>query len=101
MKILGRTLGATLVIASLVGPAWAQTSVPKYGETDKTKSASEIAAEIEQQRVDGGGDWRQIHGNRLQNGSGIGNGLDRFRPDPALKPMRELCYSAERSLPRT
>jgi hypothetical protein len=33
------------------------------------------AAEVEQQGVDGGG-GRQIHGNRLQNWSGIGNGLD-------------------------
>jgi len=24
----------------------------------------------------------------------MGNGLDRFRPDPALKPVSELCYSA-------
>jgi hypothetical protein len=32
-------------------------------------------AEVEQQGVDGGGRWRQIHGNRLQNWSGIGNGL--------------------------
>jgi len=51
-------------------------------------------AEVEQQHVDGGGRWRQIHGHRLQNWSGIGNGLDRIRPDPALKPVRELCYSA-------
>lgn len=51
MKILGRILGAIVAIASLAGPAWAQTSIPKYGETDKTKSPSEIAAEKEAERA--------------------------------------------------
>ena len=50
-------------------------------------------AEIEQQDVDGGGRWRQIHGNRLQNWTGLSNGAMgiRFEPNPALKPVRELC----------
>ena len=31
-------------------------------------------AEVEQQNVGGGGRWRQIHGNRLQNWTGLSNG---------------------------
>ena len=41
------------------------------------------AAEIEQQRVGGGGSWRQIHGNRLQNWTGVGNGRRRFASSPS------------------
>src|SRR5829696_5645204 len=51
MKILGRILGATIVIAALAGPAWAQTSIPKYGEADKVKTPAEIAAEKEADRA--------------------------------------------------
>jgi hypothetical protein len=50
MKILGGILGAMVVIAALAGPAWAQ-SVPRYGETDKVKSPSEIAAEKDAERA--------------------------------------------------
>jgi hypothetical protein len=50
-------------------------------------------AEVEQQDVDGGGGERQIHGNRLQNRTGLGNGAMGFasKSNPALKPVRELC----------
>jgi hypothetical protein len=51
MKILGRILGAMVVIAALAGPAWAQTSIPKYGEADKVKTPAEIAAEKEADRA--------------------------------------------------
>jgi hypothetical protein len=51
MKILGRILGAMVVIAALAGPAWAQNSIPKYGEVDKVKTPSEIAAEKEADRA--------------------------------------------------
>jgi hypothetical protein len=51
MKILGRILGAAVVIAALSGPAWAQGGPPKYGETDKPKTPSEIAAEKEAERA--------------------------------------------------
>jgi hypothetical protein len=50
MKVLGRILGAMVVIAALAVPAKAQ-SVPKYGETDKVKTPSEIAAEKEAERA--------------------------------------------------
>ena len=51
-------------------------------------------AEVEQQHVDGGGRWRQIHGSRLQNWTGLSNGRHggfASKPNPALKPVRELC----------
>ena len=51
MKILGRIVGAAVVIAALSGPAWAQGGPPKYGETDKPKTPSEIAAEKEAERA--------------------------------------------------
>ena len=52
MKILGRILGATFVMASLAGPAWAQQArPPAYGETDKEKSATEKAAERDAERA--------------------------------------------------
>ena len=51
MKILGKILGAVVVIASLAGPAWAQGGPPKYGEPDKAKTPSEIAAEKEAERA--------------------------------------------------
>jgi len=51
MKILGRILGAIVVIAALAGPAWAQGSVPQYGETDKPKTPAEIAAEKEAEKA--------------------------------------------------
>jgi hypothetical protein len=50
MKILGRVLGATCLIAALAGPAWAQ-NVPKYGDPDKVKTPSEIAAEREAEKA--------------------------------------------------
>jgi hypothetical protein len=41
-----RVFYAAAVIALLAGPAFAQSqSIPKYGETDKTKSPQELAAE--------------------------------------------------------
>ena len=52
MKILGRILSATVVILSLAGPAWGQQArPPAYGETDKAKTPSEIAAEKEAERA--------------------------------------------------
>ncbi|MEH2517994.1 hypothetical protein V1279_003567 [Bradyrhizobium sp. AZCC 1610] len=53
MKILGRILGAACVIAALTGPVWAQAQnpVPRYGETDKEKSATEKAAERDAERA--------------------------------------------------
>src|SRR4029079_7183476 len=51
MKSLGRILGATFVIASLAGPAWAQASIPKYGDPDKVKTPADIAAEKEAEKA--------------------------------------------------
>jgi hypothetical protein len=51
MKILGGILGVVVVVASLAGPAWAQGAVPRYGETDKDKTPSEIAAEKDAERA--------------------------------------------------
>ena len=51
MKILGRILGATFVIASLAGPAWAQGGPARYGEPDKPKTPAEIAAEKDAERA--------------------------------------------------
>ena len=51
MKILGGILGATVVIAALAGPAWAQGGPPKYGETDKPKTSADIAAEKDAERA--------------------------------------------------
>jgi hypothetical protein len=51
MKILGRILGATCLIAALTGPVWAQNPLPRYGETDKEKSATEKAAERDAERA--------------------------------------------------
>jgi hypothetical protein len=51
MKILGRILGAIGVMVALAGSVWAQGSVPKYGDPDKVKTPSEIAAEKEAERA--------------------------------------------------
>ena len=50
MKILGRILGTTFVVASLAGPAWAQGGPARYGEPDKPKTPAEIAAEKDAER---------------------------------------------------
>jgi hypothetical protein len=42
---------AAAVIALLAGPAYGQERLPKYGETDKAKSATEIQAEREAERA--------------------------------------------------
>lgn len=51
MKIPGRILGAVAVIALLAGPASAQGGPAAYGEPDKEKTPSEIAAEKEAERA--------------------------------------------------
>jgi hypothetical protein len=43
---------AAAVIAFLAGPAFAQSqAIPRYGDTDKTKSPSELAAEKEAEQA--------------------------------------------------
>ncbi|WOH69466.1 hypothetical protein [Bradyrhizobium sp. BWA-3-5] len=52
MKIVGRILSATVVIAFLAGPAWGQQArPPAYGETDKDKTPAEIRAEKDAERA--------------------------------------------------
>ena len=51
MKRLGGIFGALAVVASLAGTASAQQAVPRYGETDKEKTPSEIAAEKDAERA--------------------------------------------------
>ena len=46
-----RIIGIVAVMALLAGPAWAQGAVPKYGDADKAKTPSEIAAEKEAERA--------------------------------------------------
>jgi hypothetical protein len=47
-----RVFYAAAVIALLAGPAFAQSqSIPRYGETDKTKSPQELAAEKEAEQA--------------------------------------------------
>ena len=47
-----RVFLAAVMIALLAGPAYAQSkSIPKYGETDKTKTPQEIEAEREAERA--------------------------------------------------
>jgi hypothetical protein len=46
-----RVFCAAAVIALLAGPAYGQSSVPRYGDTEKTKSPQEIEAEREAERA--------------------------------------------------
>jgi hypothetical protein len=52
--VVSRILGSAALIVLLAGPAAAQSAaqpVPRYGEPDKEKSATEIAAEKEAERA--------------------------------------------------
>ena len=74
---------AAAVIASLAGPAWAQSqSVPKYGETAKTKSPQEIEAEREADRA-----YKRSLGNIPDQGptDPWGNVRSDSSPKPAAK----------------
>jgi hypothetical protein len=52
MKVFGsRILGVAAVFAILAGSAYAQTSVPKYGDVDKEKSPEQIRSEKEAERA--------------------------------------------------
>src|ERR1700730_6680940 len=46
-----RVFAAAAVITLVVGPAYAQGAVPKYGETDKTKTPQQIEADREAERA--------------------------------------------------
>ena len=52
MKVFGsRIIGAVAVIAIMAGSAYAQNSVPKYGDVDKDKTPEQIRAEKEAERA--------------------------------------------------
>ncbi|NOJ43251.1 hypothetical protein [Bradyrhizobium australiense] len=51
MQVVGRILGAVAMIGLLAGSAAAQKGPAKYGEEDKPKTPSEIAAEKEAERA--------------------------------------------------
>lgn len=51
MQAVGRILGAVAVIALLAGPAAAQKGPARYGEEDKPKTPTEIAAEKEAEQA--------------------------------------------------
>jgi hypothetical protein len=95
MKILGRIVGAIVVIASLAGPALAQNNVPRYGETDKPRSSADIAAEKEAERA-----YRRSLGNIPEQKSSDPWGTvrsDSAPPKAAAKvpPAKPKAKSAE------
>jgi len=51
MQAVSKVLGAIAVIALFAGPAAAQKGPAKYGEDDKPKTPSEIAAEKDAERA--------------------------------------------------
>ncbi|MEH2534580.1 hypothetical protein V1277_006124 [Bradyrhizobium sp. AZCC 1588] len=51
MQVVGRILGAVAVIAFLAGSAAAQQGPARYGEEDKPKTPSQIAAEKDAERA--------------------------------------------------
>jgi len=51
MGIVSRIVGAVAVMGVLAGPVWAQGGPAKYGEPDKAKTPSEIAAEKEAEKA--------------------------------------------------
>ena len=76
---------AAVLIAVLAGPAYAQTQpVPRYGETDKTKSPQEIAAEKEAEKA-----FQRSLGNIPDKGPSdpCGN----VRSDGAPKPVAKAA----------
>jgi hypothetical protein len=98
MKILGGILGAMVVVASLAGPVWAQAQdpIPRYGEPDKEKTPTEIAAEKEAERA-----YRRSLGNipekqKSTDPWGTVRGGDTTPPKAAkAPPARPKAKSAE------
>jgi hypothetical protein len=73
-----RVFHAAAVIVLLAGPAFAQSqSIPKYGETDKTKSPQELAAEKEAERA-----YKRSLGNIPEQKSADPWGTVRSEPAP-------------------
>ena len=80
-----KILGAVAVIALLAGPAYAQTqNVPRYGDVDKDKSATEKEADKEAERA-----YRRSLGNiPEQKGSDPWGAV---RSDNAPKPAAKAA----------
>jgi hypothetical protein len=80
-----RVFCAAAVIALLAGPAYAQSaSVPKYGETDKTKTPQEIQAERDAEKA-----YKRSLGNIPDKGSSDPWGG--VRSDSAPKPVAKAA----------
>jgi hypothetical protein len=95
MQAVGRILGAVAVIALFAGPAAAQKGPAKYGEDDKPKTPSEIAAEKEAERA-----YRRSLGNIPEQKSSDPWGTvrsDSAPPKAAAKapPAKPKAKSAE------
>ena len=95
MQVVGRILGAVAVIALLAGPAAAQKGPAKYGEEDKAKTPSEIAAEKEAEKA-----YRRSLGNIPEQKSSDPWGTvrsDSAPPKAAAKapPAKPKAKSAE------
>ena len=81
MKILSGMLGAVAVMALLAGPALAQDGRAKYGEPDKGKTPTEIAAEKDAERA-----YQRSLGNiPAQKSQGPGGSRARARRPNAAK----------------
>jgi hypothetical protein len=78
-----RTFCAAAVIALMVGPAYAQGALPKYGEPPKSKSPQEVEAEREAERA-----YKRSLGNIPNQGptDPWGNVRSESAPKAAAKP---------------
>ena len=73
-----RILFAAIMIAGLAGPAYAQDkAVPRYGETDKEKTAQEKQAERDAEKA-----YQRSLGNILAKGASDPWGTVRSEPPP-------------------
>ena len=92
-KVVGRILGAVVVMALLAGPAFAQKGPARYGETDKDKSPTEKAAERDAERA-----YQRSLGNIPEQKStdpwGIARGDSAAKADKAA-PSKPKAKSAD------
>jgi hypothetical protein len=79
-----RVLAAAAAIALMVGPAYAQGAVPRYGETEKEKTPQQIEADKEAQRA-----YKRSLGNIPDQGptDPWGNVRSENGPKPAAKTI--------------
>ena len=84
-----KVLGAVAVIALLAGPVYAQ-NVPRYGETDKDKSATEKQADKEAEQA-----YRRSLGNIPEQKSTDPWGA--VRSDNAPKPAAKAAPAKQKA----